>query len=81
MDRIANPREGDPYSRCQEIWYYGDFPVVFIDQTCTRSYQLVTYDLSSIRSLNLMYMHELNLAQAKVQKTIKREKKFFSEPV
>ena len=38
---------------------------------------MVTYNLSSIRSLNLMYMRELNLAQAEAQQTIKREKRFF----
>jgi GWxTD domain-containing protein len=75
-DRITYPMGGDPYSRCREIWYYGNFPVVFIDQTCTGTYRLVTYDLSSLRSLNLMYMHELSLAQARAQDTIRGERKF-----
>jgi GWxTD domain-containing protein len=75
-DRITYPMGGDPYSRCREIWYYGNFPVVFIDQTCTGTYRLVTYDLSSHRSLNLMYMHELSLAQARAQDTIRGERKF-----
>jgi len=67
------------YHRCGEIWYYGQFPVVFIDSTCTGGpYKLVTYDLSGLRQLNLMYMHELNLAQAWAQaSTVKGEKKFF----
>lgn len=67
------------YRRCGEIWYYGNFPVIFIDNTCTGGpYQLVTYDLSGIRQLNLMYMHELNLAQAWAQgAAVKGEKKFF----
>ncbi|MFQ6109459.1 MAG: GWxTD domain-containing protein [Candidatus Aminicenantales bacterium] len=76
-DRITYPMGGDPYSRCREIWYYGNFPVVFIDETCTGTYHLVTYDLSPIRSLNLMYMHELNLAQAQARDTIRGERKFF----
>ena len=75
-ERITNPMGENSYSRCGEIWYYGNFPVVFIDSTCTGSYRLVTYDLSSIRSLNLMYMHELSMAQARAQDTIKGERKF-----
>lgn len=73
-DRISSPMS---YDRCQEVWYYGNFPVVFIDQTCTGNYRLVTYDLSSIRSLNLMYMHELSMAQARAQQTIIGESRFF----
>ncbi len=65
------------YGRCGEVWYYGIFPMVFIDQTCTGIYRLVTYDLSSIRYLNLMYMHEINLAQAQAQQTILGERRFF----
>jgi len=76
MDRITYPMGEDPYGRCREIWYYGNFPVVFIDSTCSGDYRLVTYDLSSIRSLNLMYMHELSMAQARAQDTIRGERKF-----
>ena len=75
-DRITYPMGEYSYSRCGEVWYYGSFPVVFVDSTCTGTYRLVTYDLSSIRSLNLMYMHELSLAQARAQDTIKGERKF-----
>lgn len=71
LDRITYPMGYNASSRCQEVWYYGDFPVVFVDNTCTGSYRLVTYDLSSIRSLNLMYMHELSSAQARAQQTIR----------
>jgi GWxTD domain-containing protein len=76
LDRITYPMGEDPYGRCREIWYYGNFPVVFIDSTCSGDYRLVTYDLSSIRSLNLMYMHELSMAQARAQDTIRGERKF-----
>jgi GWxTD domain-containing protein len=71
LDRITYPMGYNASSRCQEVWYYGDFPVVFVDNTCTGSYRLITYDLSSIRSLNLMYMHELSSAQAAAQQTIR----------
>jgi GWxTD domain-containing protein len=77
MDRIRYPMGGDPYSRCREIWYYGAFPVVFIDSTCTGIYSLVTYDLTNIRQYNLMYMHELTKAQATAQATFGKEKRFF----
>jgi len=78
MDRITQPVSGDAYSRCQEVWYYGNFPVVFIDQTCTGTYKLVTYELSGLRDINLMYMHELSTAQAEAQKTFKEEKVLFN---
>jgi GWxTD domain-containing protein len=76
MDRITNTI-GDDYGRCSEVWYYGNFPLVFRDQNCSGQYQLVTYDLSALRDINLMYMHELSLAQARAQKTFKQEKAFF----
>ncbi len=76
-DRIRYPMGGDPYSRCREIWYYGAFPVVFLDSTCTGIYSLVTYDLTNIRQYNLMYMHELTKAQASAQATFGKEKKLF----
>jgi GWxTD domain-containing protein len=69
MDRITEPAGGDAYTRCQEVWYYGDFPVVFLDQTCTGTYKLVTYELSGLRDINMIYMHELNRAESDAQKT------------
>jgi GWxTD domain-containing protein len=75
-DRIADYM-GDEYFVCREVWYYGNFPVVFQDPTCTGDFKLVTYDLTPLREFNLMYMHELNLAEARAQKTFKREKGFF----
>ncbi len=78
MDRIASPMGVGPYSRCQETWYYGNFPVVFADRTCTGDYRLVTYDLTAIRSINLMYMHELSRAQELAQQTIReKERRLF----
>ncbi|MFB0565504.1 MAG: GWxTD domain-containing protein [Candidatus Aminicenantaceae bacterium] len=68
-DRLTYPMGGDPYSRCREIWYYGNFPVLFLDYYCNGSYELVT--------LNLSHLHDLNLAQSYLSKTFKREKGFF----
>ncbi len=67
MDRITNTMGEDQSSRCSEIWYYGNFPVVFRDPTCMGSYKLVTYDLTSLGEKNLTYMQDLNLAQAQAR--------------
>ncbi len=80
--RETHPIESaDPFSflygRCGEIWHYGGFPVIFVDRTCTGIYRLETYDLTSLREFNLMYMHELSKAQARAQRTFEQEKGFF----
>ncbi len=66
-DRITYPM-GSSGQNCQEIWYYGNFPVIFVDETCTGHYVLVT--------LNLEHLHELNMAQARMQRTFPKEKEF-----
>jgi len=68
-DRITYPVGGSFYNRCREIWYYGSFPVLFVDYYCTGTYELAT--------LSLAHLHDLNLAQSLAQKTFKREKEFF----
>jgi GWxTD domain-containing protein len=75
MDRI---RYDTRNNRCQETWYYGGFPVVFVDEYCTGKYYLVTYDLTSLRTTNLGYMHDLNRAQADAQQTIVGESGFMN---
>lgn len=70
LDRIVNPPGmSGSTNRCAEIWYYGQFPVVFADYNCNGNYQLVTYDLTALREVNLAYMTELNKAQDSAQKT------------
>ncbi len=76
-DRVRNPMGGGSLRRCGETWYYGAFPIVFIDSTCTGLYVLVTYDLTNIREFNLMYMAELTRAQGIAQNTFAKEKRFF----
>lgn len=53
--------------RCSELWYYGDFPVVFIDQTCSGTFRLATYDLTPLRELNLTYAGALSRALDQAQ--------------
>lgn len=65
--RTATPMTGDSYGRCQEVWYYGDFPVIFRDTNCNGNFVLAT--------LNLEHLHDLNAAQAVAQNPISREEK------
>jgi GWxTD domain-containing protein len=67
-DRITSLQEPDGSSR--EIWYYGNFPVVFMDRLNTGVYKLVTYNLTSLQFINLAYMHDLSREQEKAQQTI-----------
>lgn len=60
--RMNDPGGTSSYGRCIEVWYYGNFPVVFRDASCTGSYDLLTYDLSSLRYRNLQYMQNLGSA-------------------
>jgi GWxTD domain-containing protein len=59
----TTPSMGNAYGRCQEIWYYGNFPVVFLDETCTGSYRLMTFDLTALRDINLAFMPDASLAR------------------
>ncbi len=60
-DRVTTPMSGDAYSRCREVWYYGDFPVIFLDYYCNGNYTLTSLDLS--------HLHDLNKAQEAVRQT------------
>ena len=70
MDRLKNPMGYSSSTYCSEVWYYGNFPVLFSDPTCTGTFKLVTYDFSPLRSLNMKYMQDLNMAQARAQQTL-----------
>ncbi len=76
MDRLRT--SGNYEGKCQETWYYGGFPVVFIDEYCTGRYTLITYDLTGISSFNLQYMHELNKAQDEAMQTIVSHSSFLN---
>lgn len=76
--RDINPLGFDRFGPCKEVWQYGNFPVVFVDNNCLGTYHLVTYDLSNIRTLNLAYMHNLAQAQRQAQQTIQEPKRYFN---
>jgi GWxTD domain-containing protein len=51
--RSTTSSAANPEGRCQELWYYRDFPVVFLDRSCTGTFRLATLDLSPIADLSL----------------------------
>jgi GWxTD domain-containing protein len=75
--RDINPLGFDRFGPCKEVWQYGNFPVVFVDENCLGRYRLVTYDLSNIRTLNLAYMNNLALAQEQAQQTVREPMRYF----
>jgi len=77
MDRITNP-VFETEQQCSEVWYYGNFPVVFVDKYCRGEFVLITYNLTELRELNLAYMHDLNKAQMiMMQDTVFEKKTLF----
>jgi len=76
-DRQTQSAGFQSQGRCAEVWAYGNFPVVFVDQTCTGQFKLVTFDLSPLRELNLSYGGALTQAQDIAQKTIRNAEKLF----
>ena len=70
-ERMTYPMDAGGY--CREIWYYGSFPVIFIDEHCSGNFTMT--------AVNLEHLQELNIAQAYFQKTFTQEKKFFDYDV
>lgn len=70
-ERQTFPMESAGY--CREVWYYGAFPVIFIDDHCSGYYVL--------QAINLEHLQELNIAQGYFQKTFSPEKKLFDYEV
>ena len=67
--RFTYPMGHPEIGRPAEIWYYGWFPVVFVDWFFNGTYTLETH--------NVVYLHELNKAQAVQQAKFQPEKSFF----
>jgi GWxTD domain-containing protein len=70
-ERLTFPMDSAGY--CREIWYYGAFPVIFIDEHCSGLYVMT--------AINLEHLHELNIAQGYFQKTYSQDKKLFDYEV
>lgn len=70
-ERLTYPMDASGF--CREVWYYGNFPVVFIDEHCS-GYFIMT-------AINLEHLHELNIAQGYFQKTFSQDKKLFDYEV
>lgn len=67
-ERHTFPMESRGY--CREVWYYGTFPVIFVDENCSGNYIL--------SAINLEHLQDLNLAQNYFQRqSITQEKSFF----
>jgi GWxTD domain-containing protein len=66
-ERLTYPMEGS--GNCREVWYYGSFPVIFVDQLCQGNYVLM--------AINLEHLQALNIAQGHFQRTFDQDKRFF----
>lgn len=53
----------EAYSKPTEIWYYGSFPVIFVDETGTGDYRLVTLDV--VHSLEMVKAEEAYQREAR----------------
>lgn len=51
--RTTTPPTGDFERGCREVWYYGEFPVVFVDPNCSGTFLLATPDLSRLESYGI----------------------------
>jgi GWxTD domain-containing protein len=76
-EKIVDTMTGDPETRCMEVWYYGNFPVIFVDSSCTGHFTLATLDLAAIGGLSLAYLHAFNRAQDELQTPPAEDKKRF----
>jgi GWxTD domain-containing protein len=70
-ERLTYPMDASGF--CREVWYYGSFPVIFIDQHCSGYFVLT--------AINLEHLQELNIAQGYFQKTYTENKKLFDYEV
>lgn len=70
-ERLTYPMDATGF--CREVWYYGGFPVIFVDDHCSGNFVL--------KAINLEHLQELNMAQGYFQKTFAQEKKFFDYEV
>jgi GWxTD domain-containing protein len=67
-ERLTFPM--DSGGNCREIWYYGAFPVIFVDDFCSGNFLLT--------AINLEHLHDLNIAQAYFQGPIDQDREMFN---
>lgn len=77
LERITYAPGSGSINSGREIWYYGSFPVVFVDSSNTGQFKLITYDLTGLRDYNLMYMHEFSKAQGQALAAPDKARNFF----
>jgi len=77
LERITYTPGSGSINSGREIWYYGSFPVVFVDSSNTGQFKLITYDLTGLRDYNLMYMHEFSKAQGQALAAPDKARDFF----
>ena len=71
MERLTYPVDREGF--CREVWYYGGFPVIFIDEHCQGQFVLT--------AVNLEHLQALNMAQGHFQRTFEQTEKFFDYDV
>jgi GWxTD domain-containing protein len=71
QQRLTYPMDAGGF--CREIWYYGSFPVIFIDEHCA--------GIFTMTAINLEHLQALNIAQGYFQKTFTQDKKLFDYEV
>jgi GWxTD domain-containing protein len=70
-ERLTYPVEAS--GNCREVWYYGGFPVIFVDERCQGQYLLT--------AINLEHLQALNIAQGHFQRTFSEDTRFFDYKV
>jgi len=69
--RLTYPLENE--SGCREVWYYIDFPVIFVDEHCSGDFAMMP--------INLEHLGELHKVQGFFQRSFQPEKKMFDYDV
>jgi GWxTD domain-containing protein len=71
FERLTYPMDASGY--CREVWYYGSFPVLFVDERCSGQYLLT--------AVNLEHLQALNIAQGRFQRPAQDQRKPFDYEV
>ncbi len=66
FERLAYPMDVSGY--CREIWYYGSFPVLFVDEHCSGQFVLTAINLEHLQALNIAQGHFRRPAETETQR-------------